>query len=90
MRKGMKNLAALMGIVAMAGAPAAHAAQASMGQIQHEYKITANRPAVQSERRQMHSNKNPFKATHWIMGNQRQNRKHWRQCPWSRPAKNRK
>jgi len=90
MKSGLRKLAAFMGLIALAGAPSAQANQASMGVVDTATKVISNRPAVKHERKMLNANRSLWKPSKWVMGNQRQNRKHWRQCPWSRPAKNRK
>lgn len=89
----MKNLAALMGLMAMASAPVQQAnSMVRANQANHEVIIKENKAVKPtSQRRLTHGDKNRFRISgKWAGGNQRQRRKHWRQAPWSRPAKNHK
>lgn len=92
--RGMKSLAALMGMMAMASAPVQQAnSMARISQSANHEVILKENKAVQptSKKRLTNGNVNGWHISgKWAGGNQRQHRKRWRQCPWTRPAKNRK
>lgn len=96
--QGLFKMAAMLALGAAAfgmGAPSSNAK--TTGQIQQQSRRDAIRQMPQAVRPVSNrrnpigfSNDNPYKATRWSGGNQRQTRKHWKQVPHTRPVKNRK